>query len=94
MATTSIQNTVVRAPRLVSSISHLVFLKEIDVLAVEVPPENTCSRRIFYSELTDLATISIQNTVVCARRCLPAVFSCGHDMYVLSEAHRSAAIFY
>ena len=47
LATISIQNTVVRARLLVSSISHRVFLKEIVVLSLEVPSENTCSRRIF-----------------------------------------------
>ena len=49
------------------SARRYAFSAEIVVLSWEVPSENTCSRRIFYSELTVLATISIQNTVVRAR---------------------------
>ena len=50
------------------SARRYAFSAEIVVLSWEVPSENTCSRRIFYSELTVLATISIQNTVVRAPR--------------------------
>ena len=49
------------------SARRYAFSAEIVVLSWEVPSENTCSRRIFYSELTVLATISIQNTVSRAR---------------------------
>ena len=47
LATISIQNTVDRARRLVSNISHPLLLKNNDVLSLEVPSENACSRRIF-----------------------------------------------
>ena len=49
------------------SARRYAFSAEIVVLSWEVPSENTCSRRTFYSDLTVLATISIQNTVVRAR---------------------------
>ena len=55
------------------SARRYAFSAEIVVLSWEVPSENTCSRRIFYSELTVLATISIQNTVVRARLLISSI---------------------
>ena len=51
----------------------LGFATENAFMSLKRPVKNACSRHIFYSTLTVLAFISIQNTVVRARLCSAAM---------------------